>query len=104
MNSELELYKQKRISALMNIYNSTVNRLYHTLTINIKKVSSSKTLNKQSVINRLIAQYKNTINVLTQQLNIEINKVKAFQPIFNVLSTNKKRALLIGINYMFSRS
>lgn len=99
MSKDLETYKKNRIDSLKNTYKSTVNSLYSTLMINIRRVSSSKNRNKQSLINSLISQYNNIVNYLTQQLNIEINKVNAFQPVFKVSSTNNKKALLIGVNY-----
>jgi len=99
MSSDLEIYKQNRINNLNRVYVENVNKLYSTLTNNIRIVSSSFFRNKQTRINSLISKYNYEVASLGRYLKIELDKVKAFNPPGIKAITKTKKALLIGINY-----
>lgn len=99
MSSDLDLYKQNRIATINRIFIDSMNRLYSTLVSNLRSISS-RFGNKQAIINSLNAQYKANVASLKNQFVAEVNKVNSFQPVFKVAKTNKKIALLVGINYI----
>jgi hypothetical protein len=101
MSIELDIYKQKRINNLKNVFNNNVALLNSSLILNIKNTNLSRTMNakiKQTKINSLIIQYKQTLNLLQLTLNNNITNVLNFKP--NKITINNKKALLVGINYI----
>jgi hypothetical protein len=101
MSVELDIYKQKRINYLKNIFNNNVASLNSALNINIKKINSSRIITiktKQIQINNLIIQYNYTINSLKLTLNNNITNIQKFTP--NKITISNKKALLVGINYI----
>jgi hypothetical protein len=101
--TELLLFKKNAISKLQNEYNNKISILNNVLNNNIRFVQNKpfNQLNKQMknyYINILIAKYRNDVAILTKQLNANIQYYNRFQPT-KVNITNKKTALLIGINY-----
>ena len=60
MNNELDIYKQKRINNLKNVFNNNVALLNSSLTLNIKNVNLSRTMNskiKQTKVNIIFSFY-----------------------------------------------
>lgn len=100
MHKELDIYKQNRINELNRIFNSNLSRLNSTLATNIRRVQTSRNRNKQQLINALTSKYNNDVSILRRNLTNSINQVNSFKPEFNVVKTNNKKALLIGINYI----
>jgi hypothetical protein len=101
MSVELDIYKQKRINNLKNIFNTNVALLNSSLIVNIKNINLSRFMTskiKQPKINSLISQYKQTLNLLQLTLNNNITNVLNFKP--NKITINNKKALLVGINYI----
>lgn len=99
MSTELTIYKQNRINELNRNFTANVARLNAVLVSNIRSIQLSRFKNKPALINAFIAKYYNDISILRNNLNSTINAVKSFTPEFNVAKINKKKALLIGINY-----
>ena len=100
MSTDLAIYKQNRISQLNTIYNAALLRLNNDLATNLRNVRASRSRNKQSIINSFVAAYNRSVATLTAKLNAEIAKVNAFVPKMGIGKTNKKKALLIGCNYI----
>ena len=103
MNPELEIYKKNRINEFQNIYNSNISRLYVALVNNVRNIQSARFISKslkQKNINNLITQYNANVNTLKNALEQAIIGVQNFVPKqINIIKTNNKKALLIGINY-----
>lgn len=99
--SELDTYKKIRIDKNKQIFNNTVSKLYSSLVTNIRIVQNSRQIvaTKQKQINSLINQYN--INVKNLQINLN-NTIISIQNFFpkKIVINNKKKALLIGINYI----
>jgi len=108
MSSELDTYKQNRITELKNEFNSNVTRLYNALSVNIKAIQNSRLTpqSKQQQINNLVNTYYANVASLKILLDKSISNIQNFKPKpVNILSANSnisssnKKALLIGINY-----
>jgi hypothetical protein len=100
MSTDLAIYKQNRINELNRNLSIIISRLNSVLAINIRSIKVSRLNNKQARINALIAKYNSDIATLRRNLANSINLVNSFTPEFNVVKTNNKKALLIGINYI----
>jgi hypothetical protein len=109
MSSELDIYKQNRISDLKSIFNANVLRLYNFLSINIRAIQNSRlaTQSKQQQMNNQVNIYYSNVASLKTALDKSIlniqnltlpKSVNILPANTNILSENKK-ALLIGINY-----
>ncbi len=97
---ELTIYKNNKIKILIDEYNKTIFILQTNLNVNIKKINSSFTRNKQILINNLIMNFNASVNVAKNKLKSEIDKVNRFTSEFTISNYNKKKALLVGINYL----
>ena len=98
--TDLEVYKKIQIDNLTKIYKLNCEKLKLILSNNIRLVNLSKikSYNKVNVIKNLIKTYNNNINILTNTYNKSILNIQNYKPpIIN--NINKKKALLIGINY-----
>lgn len=99
--SELDTYKKIRIDKNKRIFNDTLFKLYSSLVTNIRSVQNSRqsvsAKNKQ--INNLINQYNINVKNLQINLNNAIISIQNYVP-KNIVINNKKKALLIGINYI----
>ena len=100
MSSELTTYRKNRINELITNYNNTVRQLLTIFNNNILAIqrSNQRIAVKNSKINSLIQNYNATINNLKTNLNKNIAIIQNFVP-GALKITNKKYALLIGINY-----
>ena len=98
--SEINTYKQYRISEQTRIFNENVSRLYSALVFNVNNIRKMRisTQSKEVKINRLNAQYTHQVKVLKTTLEKNILTIQAYVP-KQIAIRNKKRALLIGINY-----
>jgi hypothetical protein len=98
--SEINSYKQYRISEQTRIFNENVSRLYSALVFNVNNTRKMRmsTQSKDVKINRLNAQYTHQVGVLKSTLEKNILAIQAYVP-KQIVIRNKKRALLIGINY-----
>lgn len=102
MENELDTYKKNRIENLIKNFNSKLFTLKSLLRNNFGKIKNIRLRikQKQMQINNLVNSYNNTINILKQTLNEDIKNINAFTPKQITLTpTNKKNALLVGINY-----
>jgi hypothetical protein len=100
MSSELAIYKQNRIAQLNATFRTNLERLNINLSNNIRVVQNSRIRNKTIIINHLIVSYRNTLSNLINSLNSSIKIINLYKPEFNVIKTNNKKAILIGINYL----
>jgi hypothetical protein len=100
MSTELDTYKKNRINNLNRIYRIEVDRLNRTLANNIRLIQMSNLRNKTILINNFNVTHRNNIARLTNNLNASIAAINNFKPEFNVTTINKKKALLVGINYI----
>jgi hypothetical protein len=100
MSNELAMYKQNRIAQLNATFRTNLERLNINLSNNIRVVQNSRIRNKTIIINNLIVSYRNTLSNLINSLNSSIKIINLYKPEFNVIKTNNKKALLIGINYI----
>ena len=98
--SEINTYKQYRISEQTRIFNENVSRLYSVLVFNVNNTRKMRmsTKSKEVKINRLNVQYTHQVKVLKTTLDKNILAIQAYVP-KQIAIRNKKRALLIGINY-----
>ena len=98
--SEINSYKQYRISEQTRIFNENVSRLYSVLVFNVNNTRKMRisTQSKEVKINRLNVQYTHQVKVLKTTLEKNILTIQAYVP-KQIAIRNKKRALLIGINY-----
>jgi hypothetical protein len=100
MNTDIEIYKTNRIAELNKIYNNNYNIIIANY-INVYKqiINNRFYLNKQQTLNNLTASTNKQLFDLKANLNLSISKIQNL-----VISlpqvTNKKNALLIGINYI----
>ena len=101
MSNELAIYKQKRIRALQNIYNANISRMYSALVANVRGVQNARiAVNiKQARINSLVAQYNKDAAALGDAFNKNKLAIQNFAPP-TVKPAKRKRALLVGINYI----
>ena len=100
MASDLDMYKQNRISELSKIFTENTARLYNALAATIKTIQNSRNIAKvkQQQINNAVNAYYANVSVLKLNLNKSIISIRNFIPKKIVISRNKK-ALLVGINY-----
>lgn len=100
MASDLDMYKQNRISELSKIFTENTARLYNALAATIKTIQNSRNTAKvkQQQINNAVNAYYANVSVLKLNLNKSIISIRNFIPKKIVISRNKK-ALLVGINY-----
>jgi hypothetical protein len=100
MSDELSIYKQNRINVLINNSNNTILSLNNILKNNINTIKNSNVKNKPLLINSLINKYNYNISNIKNNLNIGIKNINSSTPEFNIIKINKKKALIIGINYI----
>lgn len=100
MSNELAIYKQNRIRALQNVYNTNISRIYSLLISNVRVVQNARvTANvKQARINNLVAQYNKDATSIGNAFNKNILAVQNYNPA-PINPARRKKALLIGINY-----
>jgi hypothetical protein len=99
MNNELSIYKQNRIKELNKNFTSSLMRLNSNLANAIRAIQLSRSRNKLQFINNLIQKYNYDLSLLKKNLDNSIKIINSFKPEFNIVKANKKKALLIGINY-----
>lgn len=101
MSNELDIYKQKRISALQTIYTANVSRLYNAFASNIRSVQGSRATvrAKQTQINNLTNQYYRDLAAIGNAFNKNKQAIQNFAPAV-IRGATRKRALLVGINYI----
>jgi metacaspase-1 len=103
MNSspELILFKQKRVHDLTAAFHTQESRLSSSLANNLRLVNTSRRLSntqKQQQRTTLLNQYNGMVSNLKRQLSRNIALIQSFVP-SQIRIENKKKALLIGINY-----
>ena len=105
MSSELVIYKANRIRALQNSYTANVSRIYNALTQNIRRVQVLRATvrAKQTQITSIINQYYRDQAALTDAFNKSKQAIQNFTPAV-IKTPARKRALLIGINYIGTTS
>ena len=100
MSTDLDVYKKNRINDLTAVANNAMARLNSTLAKSIRNIQVSRLPNKPSLINALISRYNSDVSIVRNNLNAGIKIINSFKPEFNIVKTNKKKALLIGVNYI----
>lgn len=102
MATDIEIYKQNKLNELYSSYNTTLIQLNKRLMNNIKIVLNTRNKNKFNVTNNLIIAYNQDLKNLRNNLNLDILKIKNYVPEFIVQLpiAGKKKALLIGVNYL----
>jgi hypothetical protein len=105
MSNEIVTYKQNRIRALQMIYTANVSRIYNALAKNVRSVKNSRAAVrvKQTQINSLINQYFRDLAALGDALNKNKQAIQNFTPAV-IKTASRKRALLVGINYIGTHS
>lgn len=100
MDTELTVYRNNKIAEQIRIYNENSARLYSAFTANIRNVQQSRvsTKLKQTRINNFTVQYNYNLSVLKSAFAANIQAIQRYQPA-SIRITNKKNALLVGINY-----
>lgn len=105
MSNELDTYKENRIADLKKIFNANITRLYNSLAVNINAIQKFRIApkSKQQQINNQVNTYYANVASLKTTLNksiVSIQSITLPKPVnILTLNTNKKNALLIGINY-----
>lgn len=102
MSSDLEVYKQYKKKEATTIYNSNLKLLTSALNSNIKivQLSTQPTKTKQLLLANLTRNYNINASNLQKVLNDTLVSIQNFIPKkINISTTNKNKALLIGINY-----
>ena len=104
MTSELDKYKQNRINEYVNIFNTSMRKLYYTTVskINAVRRSRQRHIVKRDQINNLVNLYYVNYNTLSYEFNNSLETIKNYVPKTLTINKNKK-ALLIGINYTGSQ-
>lgn len=97
--SELELHKQNLVRQYNKQYKNNLSRLNYDLIRNYRLILMSRIKNKNQHIRSLTQTYNKNKTILKQNLETNIKNVENFNPEFVVEKVNKKKALLIGINY-----
>ena len=92
------MYKQNKITELVNLYNASVRYLNNALVTAIRNIQSSYSRNKQAQINASILKYNVELANLKTALNNTIRQVNDYQPTMQS-SFQRRKALLIGCNY-----
>lgn len=101
MSNELVTYKQNRIRSLQNIYNANISRIYSALIANVRSVQNARIAIyvKQTILNNLVAQYNRDAAALGDAFNKNKIVVQNYNPA-TIKPAKRKKALLIGINYI----
>ena len=101
MSNELVTYKQNRIRSLQNIYNANISRIYSALIANVRSVQNARIAIyvKQTILNNLVAQYNRDAAALGDAFNKNKIVVHIYNPA-TIKPAKRKKALLIGINYI----
>jgi hypothetical protein len=101
MSNELVTYKQNRIRSLQNIYNANISRIYSALIANVRSVQNARIAIyvKQTILNNLVAQYNRDAAALGDAFNKNKLVVQNYNPA-TIKPAKRKKALLIGINYI----
>lgn len=100
MSSELEEYKNTKITELKNQYN-----INHTITTNTYNqmfydIMQLKNRNKQLMLKMMVSRYNLEIQNLKNILNSNIENILKFTPNDKAKVYNNKNGILIGLNYM----
>lgn len=105
MSVELVTYRQNRIDAIQKIYTANVSRIYNVFEANIRSVQASRATVrvKQTQINALTNKYYRDMASLTDAFNKSKRAIQNFNPAV-IRAAKRKRALLIGINYIGTRN
>jgi len=101
-SSNLELYKESRIRDINSHYQNRFRRLRNNLIREYNKLRYSRYRNKYAIINELVKRYIENRNILIENRQNEIERVNLLEFAFTEVntSTNIKKALLVGINYI----
>jgi hypothetical protein len=99
MTTELDIYKKNKINEFTKIFNNNLQSLNAVLSKNIQTIQKFKVNIKQKLKNYLINNYNISVKSLISNLNKNIKKIQTFKP-ESIIIKNKKKALLIGINYI----
>jgi hypothetical protein len=99
MSTSFEEFKAKRITNLRNIYSLNCKKVAQYYNSIIYRVSRSGSLNKSVQIGKLMTEYKNQLLILSNKLDSDIQSVQNLV-VPSILPATKKKALLIGINYV----
>lgn len=99
MSLILKTFKKDKINVLTNVYNSSIAKLKHNLSINIRSTNNFNIKNKKQVLQSLINNYNDNVDTLKNKLNNDIKNINDYTGNFPYTFNNKK-ALLIGINYL----
>lgn len=103
MSSDLDIYKQYRLASLNQVYVSSINKLYAAFVSNRNTINKSWARNKQPLLNNLLAQYNQSVASLRSSILLEIAKVNTLTLSTTAaapLTVSRKKALLIGVNYI----
>lgn len=101
MTSEIETLKTTKIAQLKNEYNINIANLTNKYNNDILIVRRSRLSlgNKNAIIQMLTMNYYKNLNYLKNKLNTELSNIEnMFSQSINI--KNKKRALVVGINYI----
>ena len=98
-SSEIEEYKNAKISELTNQYN--INHAITTDTYNklIYDVMKIRNRNKSIMLKMMVSRYNLEIQNLKNTLNSNIENILNFTPNNTITNYKNKNGLLIGINY-----
>jgi len=100
MNPDFERYKQYRTAEATKTYLANLQKLNTNLSINLNILSRSWIRNKQQQKNKLVADYNQAVATLNRAFNTQLNQLKSLALPVTTLPIAKKKALLIGINYL----
>jgi hypothetical protein len=109
MSNLISDFKRNKLTSINNSYNKTIFLLNNNYNIEIRYINRLR-INirlKQSAINNIDAKYKQLINNVKLFFENEIkrsNIISEPSPIQFTLQSNKKKALIIGINYLGTSS
>lgn len=100
-SSDLDTYKQNRINENSAVFQNSISRLYANVVSTIRAVQNSRQTNavKQRQVSFLVNQYYANVRILKANLDKSISIIRNYVPPVTTPTHNKKRALLIGINY-----
>lgn len=95
---ELDMYKRNRIQDLIRAYNATVSAMYNTA---LQQIRNAQRFNNRANVNAIVAKFNSDVARLRQQLTADIQRVQTSVPAeFVVAPVQRKRALLVGVNYL----
>jgi hypothetical protein len=86
------------INQIKMTYIQQVKILTQLLNKQINKIKKQKYVNKHNIIKKYIKDYKNMISKLNKKMANDIANIKNHLN-FNIIKSNNKYALLVGINY-----